>query len=132
MRGSIRYRALAGEKHAPSADHIVRKHPEWTMKYGHRLVDGPRRAGGASSRPIAVMLDVTRRYDVDGIHIDDYFYPYPITDAKKQKIEFPDDSEFWPLQSAGGHAGTHRLATAKCGSDRAGHLRGHQGGSSAM
>ena len=31
---------------------------------------------------LAVLVaDVVRRYDVDGVHIDDYFYPYPVTDA---------------------------------------------------
>ena len=43
-----------------------------------------------------VMLDVVRRYDIDGVHIDDYFYPYPVGAAA-----FPDDSSWqklWSLQ----------------------------------
>jgi uncharacterized lipoprotein YddW (UPF0748 family) len=51
---------------------------------------------------VGVMLDVTRRYDVDGIHIDDYFYPYPITDSRKKKIEFPDDDTFAKYKAGGG------------------------------
>lgn len=95
------YRALAGEKHAPSADHIRRKHPEWTMKYS---IDWWMDPGVPEVRQqaVAVMLDVTRRYDVDGIHIDDYFYPYPITDSKKKKIEFPDHETFSRYQAGGG------------------------------
>lgn len=95
------YRALAGEKHAPSADHIRRRHPEWTMKYN---IDWWMDPGVAEVRAqaVAVMLDVTRRYDVDGIHIDDYFYPYPITDSAKKKIEFPDHATFARYKAAGG------------------------------
>ncbi len=98
------YRALAGEKHAPSADHMRRAHPEWTMKYN---IDWWMDPGVAEVRAqaVAVMLDVTRRYDVDGIHIDDYFYPYPIDDAKKKKIEFPDSSTYARYQSGGGNLG---------------------------
>jgi uncharacterized lipoprotein YddW (UPF0748 family) len=37
-----------------------------------------------------VIKDVVRRYDIDGVHFDDYFYPYPITE-NGSKVEFPDD-----------------------------------------
>ncbi len=40
-------------------------------------------------RALDVMTDVARRYDVDGIHLDDYFYPYPEKD-----LEFPDDATY--------------------------------------
>ena len=95
------FRALAGEKHAPSSTHIRRKHPEWTMKYG---IDWWMDPGVPEVRgqAIAVMMDVVRRYDVDGIHIDDYFYPYPVTNAAKQKVEFPDDETYGRYKAAGG------------------------------
>ena len=38
---------------------------------------------------IDTILDVVRRYDIDGVHIDDYFYPYP-----KGGAEFPDSATF--------------------------------------
>jgi uncharacterized lipoprotein YddW (UPF0748 family) len=49
-----------------------------------------------------VMLDVVRRYDVDAVHFDDYFYPYPISDAledgtgekKEVEVPFPDDASW--------------------------------------
>lgn len=50
----------------------------------------------AADHSIRVMLDVVQRYDVDGIHIDDYFYPYPIGDQA-----FPDDAS-WQKYVAGG------------------------------
>lgn len=36
-----------------------------------------------------VVSDIVRRYDVDGLHIDDYFYPYPVAG-----VPFPDDADF--------------------------------------
>ncbi|MEY5031972.1 MAG: hypothetical protein RL354_1003, partial [Planctomycetota bacterium] len=40
---------------------------------------------------VDVVLDVVQRYDIDGVHIDDYFYPYPIKDAQGQDVPFPDE-----------------------------------------
>lgn len=55
---------------------------------------------------IEVMLDVVKRYDLDGIHIDDYFYPYPIKDPndpeKKRNLPFPDGESYAKYRSAGG------------------------------
>ncbi|MEQ1765775.1 MAG: family 10 glycosylhydrolase, partial [Pyrinomonadaceae bacterium] len=51
-------------------------------------------AGGAAAvkleggRPI---VDVVKRYDIDGVHFDDYFYPYIEKDAEGKDIDFPDD-----------------------------------------
>jgi len=44
---------------------------------------------------IDVILDVVRRYDIDGVHIDDYFYPYP-----KGGADFPD-SATWARRGGG-------------------------------
>ena len=58
-----------------------------------------------------VILDVVSRYDIDGVHIDDYFYPYPETDAAGSDDRLPRRAE---LDSAtapgGGRAGARRLA----------------------
>ena len=95
------YRALAGEKREPSASHMRRAHPEWTMKYGKDTWMDPG-VPEVRAQAIAVMLDVTRRYDLDGIHIDDYFYPYPIVGANKEKVEFPDGGTFAKYKATGG------------------------------
>ena len=47
---------------------------------------------------IAVVLDVVRRYDIDGVHFDDYFYPYP---SYNNDEDFPDDGS-WTAYRAGG------------------------------
>jgi uncharacterized lipoprotein YddW (UPF0748 family) len=43
---------------------------------------------------LSVVRDVVRRYDVDGVHIDDYFYPYPVADSARRPIDFPDSATF--------------------------------------
>ncbi|MEH1900724.1 MAG: family 10 glycosylhydrolase [Nostoc sp.] len=48
-------------------------------------------------RAYNVIIDVVKRYDVDGIHLDDYFYPYPI-----EGQSFPDDKTYAAYKSAGG------------------------------
>lgn len=95
------YRALAGEKHAASAGHILRRHPERVMKYGvdHWMDPG---IPEVRAQTLAVMLDVTRRYDVDGIHIDDYFYPYPVKDNQGRLVPFPDDASYQRYRDSGG------------------------------
>jgi uncharacterized lipoprotein YddW (UPF0748 family) len=95
------YRALAGEKFSASSTHIHSKYPDRTMKYG---IDTWMDPGNPEVRAqtLAVMLDVTRRYDVDGIHIDDYFYPYPAKGKDGKMMPFPDDPSFQRYQAAGG------------------------------
>jgi uncharacterized lipoprotein YddW (UPF0748 family) len=57
--------------------HITRRKPEWFVRYGKNLYFNP---GIPEARDyvIQVIMDVARRYEVDGIHFDDYFYPYRI------------------------------------------------------
>jgi uncharacterized lipoprotein YddW (UPF0748 family) len=57
----------------------------------------------AADRFLAVVHDVIARYDVDGVHIDDYFYPYPIKEGDKE-VSFPDDSSHARAVAAGGLA----------------------------
>ena len=57
-------------------NHPYRQHPEWFLRYGGQLLYNP--GLPAVRRHITrVILDVTRRYDIDAVHFDDYFYPYP-------------------------------------------------------
>lgn len=71
---------------APS--HIYNRHPEWFLKYGNQLFFDP--ALQESRDYIALVVgDIVTRYDVDAIHMDDYFYPYPI-----QGLDFPDDGSY--------------------------------------
>jgi uncharacterized lipoprotein YddW (UPF0748 family) len=67
----------ANQAYSESDDHISRTRPELVKSYGGMLWLDPGEEE-ARRHSVEVFLDVTRRYDVDGIHIDDYFYPYPV------------------------------------------------------
>ena len=60
-----------------------------------------------------VILDVVRRYDIDGVHIDDYFYPYPERDRRGREIPFPDDDVVDALPARRRDAGPRRLAPSQ-------------------
>lgn len=80
-----------------SPQHITRLHPEWFFTYGRIKLFNP---GLPEVREyiVQVILDVVKNYDVDGIHMDDYFYPYPISGQhindseayQKYGSQFPD------------------------------------------
>lgn len=96
------YRAgFVNDRWQPSADHVSKKHPEWVRKYGSFYWMDP---GDPKVREysLSVFRDVAKRYDVDGIHIDDYFYPYVEKDSAKKDIPFPDDATYKAYQLAGG------------------------------
>ncbi|MFF3775047.1 glycoside hydrolase family 10 protein [Streptomyces sp. NPDC002232] len=59
------------------AGHPARLHPEWVLPYGGKLYYDP---GLPEVRGFVqeAMLDAVRRYDIDAVHWDDYFYPYPV------------------------------------------------------
>lgn len=72
------YRAeVAIGAHATATTHVTRLHPDWVLTFtadGMKLLD----PGLAEVRNYvtSVVADIVKRYDVDGIHFDDYFYPY--------------------------------------------------------
>ncbi|GII80808.1 glycosyl hydrolase [Sphaerisporangium rufum] len=63
------------------ASHPARAHAAWTVRYAGKLYYNP---GLPEVRDYTTKIvdDVVRRYDVDGVHFDDYFYPYPVAGAK--------------------------------------------------
>lgn len=105
------YRARHHEAKSPLAKtHIARGYPKAVRKYGDMLWMDPGEPF-AAERTLAVIRDVVRRYDIDGVHIDDYFYPYPIAkplpanapkDAKPEEIDFPDEPTWQAYRKAGG------------------------------
>jgi len=81
-----RYKGAQGDA---SSNHVSRTLPDNVKSYdGFEWLDPAEPTARAQS--LRVILDVLRRYDVDGIHIDDYFYPYP--DSKQ--TEFPDNASW--------------------------------------
>ena len=81
---------------APHPTHVTERAPQLTRTYGSYQWMDP---GHPTARKwtLAVIQDVVRRYDVDGVHIDDYFYPYP-----EKGAPFPDDDTWRAYRDGGG------------------------------
>ncbi len=73
--------------------HISRTRPHIVRQYGRSLWLDPGEKE-AQDHSLSVVLDVVRRYDIDGVHFDDYFYPYAEQDASGKDIEFPDEQSW--------------------------------------
>jgi uncharacterized lipoprotein YddW (UPF0748 family) len=71
-----------------SSTHITRLHPEWFLTYGDKRYFDPGNKE-VQQYVTGIVRDVVSRYAVDGIHFDDYFYPYRIPGK-----EFPDDAKY--------------------------------------
>ncbi len=101
------YRARYHQAISPvSASHVSKTRPELVLNYGRFLWLDP---GLPESRELTlkVVSDVVKRYDVDGVHIDDYFYPYPERlipegPGAGPQMPFPDNQSFARYQREGG------------------------------
>ena len=76
-------------KSPPAPSHISRTRPQLVRQYGSYLWLDPGEKE-VQDYSLRVILDVVRRYDIDGVHFDDYFYPYPEQDASGKELDFPD------------------------------------------
>jgi uncharacterized lipoprotein YddW (UPF0748 family)/predicted glycoside hydrolase/deacetylase ChbG (UPF0249 family) len=78
---------------------IVKRHPNLAVKLetGYWWLDPGN--PGTAAHSLAVVKDIVSRYDIDGVHMDDYFYPYP---SYNKNIDFPDDSSWVKYQQKGG------------------------------
>ena len=95
------YRAYHPTAPAELAEtHLSRTHPELVHEYGDMLWMDPGEPE-VVEHSLRVILDVVARYDIDGVHLDDYFYPYPITDSLDQKVPFPDSTSWMKAVEAG-------------------------------
>lgn len=70
------FRALSNNSQQVASKHITKTSPQLTKRFGTMTWCDPAYAD-TRSRALGVILDVVKRYDVDGVHLDDYFYPYP-------------------------------------------------------
>jgi uncharacterized lipoprotein YddW (UPF0748 family) len=93
------YRARHSAAHSPLArEHIANTNPGAVKQVGKYLWMDPGDEA-ASRQTLDVVLDVVRRYDIDGVHIDDYFYPYP---EGELEADFPDQASWARYTAAGG------------------------------
>lgn len=77
-----------GELSALHPSNIARKHPEWVIKYGGKLYFNPG-IPAVHEHLVSVINEVVKNYAIDGVHFDDYFYPYPVANTP-----FPDSAAF--------------------------------------
>lgn len=87
---------------AASANHISHTHPGWVRAYGRYQWLDP---GEPQARDytLNVIRDVVHRYDIDGVHLDDYFYPYPeYAPGFAVPIPFPDSATYARYRRDGG------------------------------
>lgn len=81
--------------------HWAVQHPQWMRgENAHVFMDPGLPA--VQAHVLAVFKDVVSRYDIDGIHIDDYFYPYPVfgPGAVRQEVLLGDEDQ-WAKESMG-------------------------------
>jgi uncharacterized lipoprotein YddW (UPF0748 family) len=96
------YRVTSMETDVLHESHIYYRHPERFVKYGKQLYFDP---GLPENQAFicSVVKDIVSRYDVDAIHMDDYFYPYPIVGEN-----FPDDRSFLQYAASQGFSSDRR------------------------
>jgi len=96
------YRARHPSGRSPiSPDHLSRTRPDLVKRYGTHLWMDPGEPE-VQDRTVEVIVDVVRRYDIDGVHIDDYFYPYQERNRSGRLIAFPDDESYRRYRAVGG------------------------------
>lgn len=89
------YRAGTKASDEYADNHISKQHPELVRTQGRLLWLDPGEKG-VQDHSLKVILDVVERYDIDAVHMDDYFYPYGASRG------FDDTKTFDAYTSAGG------------------------------
>lgn len=87
------YRAYHPAAKTMSDRHVSKTQPEIVRQYGRYLWLDPTDAAG-QKHSLNVIADVVRRYDIDGVHFDDYFYPYIEKDSAGNDLDFPDQKNY--------------------------------------
>jgi uncharacterized lipoprotein YddW (UPF0748 family) len=96
------YRAWSpSARSKPAAGHLVKARPDLAKPYGKHHWLNPTHPE-VQRHSLAVVLDVVKRYDIDGVHMDDYFYPYPERTDAGAEVPFPDDDTWDAYRAAGG------------------------------
>lgn len=98
------FRASSSEKAIKQSNHITRTHRSLMLQAGTQVWGNPA-SDYIRQRAINVITDVVRRYNVDGIHIDDYFYPYPKKIGGQMRDQFNDSRDYQAYRNKGGRLG---------------------------
>jgi len=84
-----------------ASNHMRRTHPKWIKKSGKDIWLDPG-IPEARAHVLKIVKDMVKRYDLDGIHIDDYFYPYPPANVKPKRQTFNDWGSYSAYKKSGG------------------------------
>ncbi|MGL4394695.1 MAG: glycoside hydrolase family 10 protein [Brevinema sp.] len=88
------YRVLneKGGLRSLSPNHIALKNKSWVIEYNHRLYFDP---GNPQVQDYVIkeILEIVKDYDIDVLHMDDYFYPYTVY-HKGKPVDFGDDASW--------------------------------------
>lgn len=96
------YRARHKNAKSPiAANHISKTRSDLTRPYGNYLWLDPGEPD-VQALALRVVLDVVKRYDIDAVHFDDYFYPYPEKNAQGRNLDFPDEASWTKYGAASG------------------------------
>lgn len=95
------YRVTLDVKDTLTKDHIYFKQPKLFVKYGKQIYFNPTEPA-ARAYTAKVVADIVSRYDIEAIHFDDYFYPYPIAGER-----FNDDASFKKYAAGQGFKTSH-------------------------
>ena len=88
------YRAHHADAKSPFAqNHISRTRPDLVRSYGKYLWLDPGERD-VQDYSLRVVMDIVKRYDIDGVHFDDYFYPYREKDYAGREVDFPDNASW--------------------------------------
>lgn len=91
------FRARSDASRSPlNRNHIINQHPEYTVRHGSQIWLDPG-VPGAREHSLRVIIDIVQRYDIDALHMDDYFYPYPLPQQP-----FPDNASYERYRRSGG------------------------------
>ena len=80
-----------------ASNHAAIKYPQYAYRYGKFIWLDPG-AKIVQDQTFNTIMDVVRRYDIDAVHFDDYFYPYP-----QRGQEFPDYQTYNSYKASGGN-----------------------------
>ena len=94
------YRASDNRNAPMAASHVTKRRPDLIVPYAQFLWMDPG-IPEVRRRMIRTVVDVVKRYDIDAVHIDDYFYPYPEV-RNGVRLEFPDDNTYRAYRRRGG------------------------------
>ena len=94
------YRAADNRNASTASTHVTKRRPDLVVPYAQFLWMDPG-IPEVRQRTIRTVVDVVKRYDIDGVHIDDYFYPYPEV-RNGQRLEFPDAKSYATYRRGGG------------------------------